>query len=513
MAPVLLQDILDDRARLTPSRIAVRSRDVTWTYAELRAASHAWATHLARHGVRRGDRVLVLGEYSAQTVAVLYAVARLGACYVVASADARPYLVRHLLADAEPAVVLVADEVGVDVPVPVLRLSAVPTEPGAGDRDGGRSAVPVLADGGRSDVPGDVPRASGPPTDPGVRRGLSVDPVGLTYTSGSTAMPKAVVSTHQQVLFAAKAIQGVLGYRADDVVFNCLPLSFDYGLYQVYLACLAGAELVMGTRVDAGPPLLNRLRETGATVFPAVPTTATVLARLLERPGAALPRLRMVTNTGAALPLAVVDRLLPVVVPMFGLTECKRVSIHPPDEVASRPGSVGRPLPDTEVMIVDVDGRALPVGEVGELVVRGGNVMAGYWRAPELTAATFRRDDLGDVRLHTGDLCRVDDDGYLYFVGRRDDLYKQHGVRMSPIEVEAAALDVPGVELAVLLPPNGERGAVLVVTGAVDSYGVLAGLAARLEPVRLPGRCVVLGELPLRDNGKVDRRALDQVVR
>jgi acyl-CoA synthetase (AMP-forming)/AMP-acid ligase II len=479
VAPVLLQDILDDRARQTPERVAVRSRDVTWTYAELRSASRAWATCLARHGVRRGDRVLVLGEYSAQTVAVLYAVARLGACYVVASADVRPYLVRHLLADAEPAAVLVADEVGTDMSGPVLRLSDPPSDVGSGDPGGG----------------------------------LSVDPVGLTYTSGSTAMPKAVVSTHQQVLFAATAIQSVLGYRADDVVFNCLPLSFDYGLYQVYLACLAGAELVMGTRADAGPPLLNRLRETGATVFPAVPTTATVLARLLSRPGAALPRLRMVTNTGAALPPSVVAELLPVVVPMFGLTECKRVSILPPDEVTSRPGSVGRPLPDTEVVIVGADGSPLPAGEVGELVVRGGHVMAGYWRAPELTAATFRRDDLGDVRLHTGDLCRVDADGYLYFVGRRDDLYKQHGVRMSAIEVEAAAVDVPGVELAVLLPPNGERGAVLVVTGTVDSYGVLAGLADRLEPDRMPERCVVLGELPLRTNGKIDRRALDQVVR
>lgn len=484
MAPTLLHDILDDRDRCSPERVAVRSGKVVWTYRQLRELSVAWASRLRERGVGRGDRVLVLGPHAAQTVPVLYAASRLGALYVVASDQLRPYVVEHVLADCRPALVLVTDAVAAEV---IDALGDVP--------------VHDLAEHPGAAAGQDPPSC------------LSVDPVSLIYTSGSTAMPKAVVSTHQQVLFVAEAIQSVLGYRTDDVVFCCLPLSFDYGLYQVYLACLAGAELVLGAPSDAGPPLLGQLRQHRVTVLPAVPTLATVLALLLARSGTPLASLRMMTNTGAALPGPVVAKLralLPglAVVPMFGLTECKRVSILTSDESAARPDSVGRPLPDTEVLIVDDDGRPVPSGQVGELVVRGAHVMCGYWRAPELTAATFRRDELGGVRLHTGDLCRLDAEGYLSYVGRRDELYKQRGVRISAVEVEAAALDVPGVELAAVLPPDAGRGAVLVVTGDVTAPDVLAHLAHRLEPVRLPAECRVIGMLPLHPNGKVDKRML-----
>ncbi|MEU4745384.1 class I adenylate-forming enzyme family protein, partial [Actinosynnema sp. NPDC023658] len=130
-----------------------------------------------------------------------------------------------------------------------------------------------------------------------------------------------------------------------------------------------------------------------------------------------------------------------------------------------RPGSCGLPLPGTEAYAADEDGHRLPAGEVGELVVRGPNVMAGYWRAPELTARRFRRDAFGQPVLHTGDRCRFDEDGHLHFVGRDDDIYKQRGIRVSSLEVEAAALDVPGVELAALLPPDDSTGARLALAG------------------------------------------------
>src|SRR5262249_26583146 len=148
---------------------------------------------------------------------------------------------------------------------------------------------------------------------------------------------------------------------------------------------------------DAGPALAGRLCEHAVTVLPCVPSLAATLVRLIERSGAAPGRLRLVTNTGAALPRACADRLRAAipgleVVPMFGLTECKRVSVMEPNGDLLRPGSVGRPLPDTEAYVVDDAGHRLPAGEAGELVVRGPHVMAGYWRAPELTAARFRRD-------------------------------------------------------------------------------------------------------------------------
>lgn len=488
MQATLLHHILDRRARTSPEAKAVTCDDESWTYGELHAASLGYAGWLADLGVQRGDRVLVIAPHALQTVAVVFAASRLGALYVVVADELRPYVLGHILRDCEPRTVLVAGDAtqtrSVAGSVPVHRLDELPlTE--------------------RCPLPREI--------------GISLDPVGLTYTSGSTAMPKAVVSTHLQVLFAANAIAQQLDYRDDDVVFCCLPLSFDYGLYQIFLSCLRCAELVLGRQADAGPALLGALREHGATVLPAVPSLATILAALVARSGRPPTALRLLTNTGAALSDGLIDELatrIPglEVAPMFGLTECKRVSIMAPSERARRPGSVGRPLPDTEVFVVDDDGRRLGPGCVGELVVRGPNVMAGYWRAPELTAARFRRDKHGAALLFTGDQCRLDADGYLYFVSRRDELFKQGGVRMSALEVEAAAMDIAGVQLAALLLPTAERGALLAVSGNVTREEVLDGLALRLEEVRLPRACHVLENLPLQPSGKVDKRALADVL-
>jgi acyl-CoA synthetase (AMP-forming)/AMP-acid ligase II len=366
--------------------------------------------------------------------------------------------------------------------------------------------VPVVtATQAREDI------AAASPTDP--PRPLSVDPACLIYTSGSTGMPNAVVSTHGQMVFAARAIQSQLGYRPDDVVFCPLPLSFDYGLYQVFLAALGGAHLHLGSAQDAGLVLLRRLREVGATVMPALPSLAAILARLLERYGGTVD-LRLITNTGADMPASTVARLrrlLPDlrVQLMFGLTECKRVSIMPPDGDLDRPGACGRPLPGTEVIVVDDDGTALPAGAIGEIVVRGPHVMAGYWRRPELTARRFHRTDDLFVELRSGDNGYLDDDGYLYFVGRRDDIYKSRGFRVSATEVEAAVLRVPGVTAAAVLAPTPRRPEpVLFAVTDLDQPTFHARLRDQLEHYKIPRHCELVDALPLTQNGKTDKKAL-----
>jgi amino acid adenylation domain-containing protein len=477
----VLHDLLDRRAAATPDAQALTRGTTTWTYAELRDRSLAGAGWLAQLGVGRGDRVLVVAPHAAESAALAFAASRLGAIFAVISDQIRPYLLEHVLEDSAPRLVVGTSEAAATAERlfdgPVHELEDLP------------------ADG--------VPPAGG---------GEPTDPVAFIYTSGSTAKPKAVVSPHRQVLFATGAIQSRLRYRPDDTVWCCMPLSFDYGLYQVFLACAAGAHLVLGDAAQAGPPLVRELEGHGATVLPLVPSLAATLVRLVGRTGRPPSRLRMVTNTGAALSPAASARLRELVpgldvVPMFGLTECKRVSIAEPNADLERPGSVGTPLPGTEAWVVDPDGRRLPPGETGELVVRGPHVMAGYWRAPELTAARFR-----DGLLHTGDQCRLDADGHLYFAGRTDDIYKQQGFRVSAIEVEAAATDVPQVELAAVLPPDGEDGAHLLVTGAITEAELARELAARLEDHKVPPQISVVESFPLSVNGKVDKRRLAEVV-
>jgi acyl-CoA synthetase (AMP-forming)/AMP-acid ligase II len=483
--PTLLHELLDQTAATHGPRVAVGHGDAVATYDAVRATSLRVAANLVRLGVRRGDRVVLAVAPDVRLPAVLYGCSRVGAVFCVLGEQAPAAAYEHVLADAEPALVVT------DNP-DAVRL--------AGDRC---VALTELC----------APAAAGEPVPP-----IPVDPVCLIYTSGSTGTPKAVVSVHAQLVFAVEAIQSQLAYRAEDVVFCPLPLSFDYGLYQIFLATRAGARIQLAGPADAGPRLLAELRRTGATVLPAVPGVAQGLARLLSRPGAEPPELRLLTNTGSVLPDDTLGELrgrIPGlgVRLMFGLTECKRTTIMPLDGDLLRPGSCGRALPGTEVFAIDPDGRRLPAGEVGELVVRGPHVMAGYWRRPEETERKFPRRGGLFPELRTGDYGWLDEEGFLYFVGRRDDLYKERGFRVSATEVAAAATRITGVEAAAVLSPgDGRDGAVLVVVSSLAPHEVLARLRTQLEEFKVPRWCQVVPDLPLTTNGKVDRAALVRLV-
>jgi acyl-CoA synthetase (AMP-forming)/AMP-acid ligase II len=338
----------------------------------------------------------------------------------------------------------------------------------------------------------------------------------LIYTSGSTGGPKGVVCPHRAVDFAARAIAERLGYRSGDVVLVGSPMSFDYGLYQILLAALAGAELVL---TDADDPIavLRTLRATRATVVPVVPSTARMLVKLARR-GEPPRHVRMFTNTGAALTAADIASLRTVfpesaVVAMYGITECKRVTVAPPDVDRERPGSVGTALPGTTVQILGEDGRPLGAGEPGEIAAVGPHVMSGYRGAPELTRLRFDRDPLtGRPRLRTGDYGHLDADGHLYFHGRRDDQFKRRGVRMSAVEIETAASAVDGVRAAAVLPPADGWDLTLVVVADRPAEEILAALAAVLEPAKVPAHCRTVGALPLTANGKTDKKGLRHLV-
>ncbi|MEV4443084.1 class I adenylate-forming enzyme family protein [Streptomyces sp. NPDC049577] len=489
----LLHDLLDAAAGTWPENPAVTCGERTLDYRELAAASHRLARRLHAGGLRRGQRIVV-GAPSSVTVPVLvYAASRIGAAFSLLHEQVRGAQLEHVLADSEPAL-LVSDSPEAREAAAARGIRAVSVE------EADAWAFDTAADG--DGTTGPLPR--GP---------LAVDPVCLIYTSGTTSLPKAVVSTHQQAVFAVRAIQEVLGYRSDDVVYSPLPLSFDYGLYQLFLAACGGSRVWLGRPAEVGPPLLGNLLRSGATVLPAVPAVAEALTRLLRRARDRRPALRLVTNTGAAMPRETITALREAIPGlsvhlMFGLTECKRATIMPADGDLERPGACGRALPGTEVFVVDDEGRRLPPGEIGEIAVRGPNVMSGYWRRPELTAQRFPRVEGLFPELRTGDYGWLDDEGYLYFTGRRDDIYKENGFRVSATEVEAAARRVPGVVSAAVLAPREGRPALLFVTGELTPGDVLLGMREQIEEFKIPGRCVVLGDLPLTGNGKVDRKAL-----
>ena len=486
-----LHGLLDDAVAAAPRAPAIRDWQDGWTYSRLARLSHAFSSWLAERGVSAGDRVLVQAPNCRELAAMLFGCSRRGAIFVPVNPGMKSFHLRSVFANCEPRIALVGD--------------------------GTAGAIRQLTDADVHEWHAIWPDVEdGPASSAGHEGATGSDVAVLNYTSGSTAAPKAVVCPHAQMVFAATAINSMLGYRRDDVVFCRLPLSFDYGLYQILLACLARAEVVVA---GAGPDvtLLREIRRTGATVVPVVPSLASMLTTLAGRDPSPTS-VRLFTNTGAALPQATIDALRTRfpgarVARMFGTTECKRISIMRPESELDRPASVGLPLPGTEVVILDDEGRPRPSGQTGEIVVRGPHVMAGYWRAPEITARTFRRDErTGQVWLHTGDYGHTDDDGYLYFEGRRDDMFKHKGTRVSTLEIEAAAMDIPGIRGAVVTPPADGGELEICVATELAPHIVLRELAARLESAKVPAVCHVVDEIPLTLNGKNERRKPSELV-
>jgi acyl-coenzyme A synthetase/AMP-(fatty) acid ligase len=478
-----LPDLLDRAATRRPHHTALVSGERRCTFAELRDASLVAEAALRRRAVTRGDRVIVVIDDFVDAIAMMFGAARLGAIYVLMNGDTTQYAADYVMRDCEPVLVLASRD-------------------GAARRCAASLDIPIgeLSCFGGS-VPAATPRAATP---------ISADLVSVLYTSGSTGRPKGVVGTHRNMVFAAQAIARRLRLRREDVIGCVLPLAFDYGVYQILLSMIAGCTLVWGKGADAGPGLLTFLNRHRITVLPSVPGLAHNLDRLSRRSPGELPPLRVLTNTGAAMSADLLGRVrsrypdLDIYL-MFGLTECKRISILLPEELPHKPGSVGRPLDDTECVIVGQDGAPLGPGEIGELVVRGPHVTQGYWNAPEATAVRFRFWGGHHERvLFTGDQCWLDEEGYLYFQGRDDDIYKSNGFRVSATEVAMAAEEVPGVQEAFCVPAREHDPAALAVVTDLSAMEVRAELQRHLEWFKVPDLIVPVERLPLNRNGKVD---------
>ena len=327
--------------------------------------------------------------------------------------------------------------------------------------------------------------------------------------------------THRNMLTACTSISAYLEIQPDEVILGVLPLAFDYGLYQMIMAFRSGARLVLERSFAFPAQVLNVMVAEGVTGFPGVPTIFAMLAELRSLGRYDLSRIRYVTNTAANLPvkhITMLRALFPAarIYSMYGLTECKRCTFLPPADIDRKPSSVGIAIPNTELWIVDDHGQKILDGAVGQLVIRGATVMKGYWEKPAATAEKLKPGPLpGEVVLYTGDLCRLDDEGYLYFVGRMDDMIKSRGEKVAPKEVEHALMNIPGVkEAAVIGVPDD------VLGQAVKAFVVLEGGVAlseaqlrnacqgRLENFMVPKHIALVASLPRTDSGKIKKTGL-----
>jgi acyl-CoA synthetase (AMP-forming)/AMP-acid ligase II len=331
--------------------------------------------------------------------------------------------------------------------------------------------------------------------------------------------------THQNVVAAATSITTYLENREDDIILGVLPMSFDYGLYQVLMAMKVGATLVIEKSFAFPQAILNRMAEEKVTGLPLVPTMAAMLLQMRDLAPGRLPDLRYITNTAAALPPAHILRLQELfpsarLFSMYGLTECKRCTWLPPAELQRRPGSVGKAIPGTEAHVVDESGKRVGPGVVGELVIRGPHVMKGYWENQEATDRVLRPGPFPwEKVLYTGDAFRTDDEGFLYFVGRKDDIIKTRGEKVAPKEVENVLYALPGIAEAVVVgvpdPILGLaiKAVVALAPGAtVSEQDIIRHCARHLEDFMVPKMVAFRDALPKTESGKISRRLVEAEV-
>lgn len=501
-----VERFLTDSAQAFADKTALITADRRLTYAELNRLTDALAASLAAQGVKRSDRVLVFMDNCWEAAVSIFAILKAGGTFSPINASTKGNKLAYIIGNCEPAAILTQARL-----MPVVR-EALAEHPGR--------QIAVLATEGRNGVPEGadsfMAALEGSATPP-AHGSIETDLAMLIYTSGSTGQPKGVMMTHDNIEAASRSIITYLEGRSDDIVLNVLPLAFDYGLYQLLMTFRLGATLVLEKSFAFPQAMFDLMRREHVTGFPLVPTMAAMILRMNELQPGFLPDVRYLTNTAAALPaehIAQLRGLFPGarLFSMYGLTECKRCTYLPPEELDRRPGSVGIAIPGTQAFVVDDEGAPVPAGVEGELVIRGPHVMQGYWRNEQATNAMLKMGPDGLIQMHTGDLFRTDAESFLYFVGRKDDIIKTRGEKVAPKEVEAVLHALPGVAEAVVAgipdPILGQAVTAMVVLSnpALTEREVLAHCARNLEDFMVPKRIVFKDALPRTDTGKVSRR-------
>jgi acyl-CoA ligase (AMP-forming) (exosortase A-associated) len=514
---VLLHELVAASARRFPDARAVTFGADSLGYAELQRQVASFANGLLDLGLARAERVAVYLDKRFETVIACFGTAAAGGAFVPVNPLLKPEQVAYIGRDCNVRVLVTSAE----------RLELL------------REALAGCEDLRHVIVVGDAAIAAKPPRSAVHRwadalaaparaghRTIDTDMAAILYTSGSTGRPKGVVLSHRNMVAGAKSVAQYLENDPDDTLLAALPLSFDAGFSQLTTAFHVGARVVLLNYL-LPRDVINALVKARVTGLTAVPPLWIQLSQL-KWPETIAEHLRYIANTGGRMPretLAALRRQLPKTKPflMYGLTEAFRSTYLPPEEVDRRPDSIGKAIPNAEILVLREDGTPCAPNEPGELVHRGALVGMGYWNDPEQTAERYKplpnREGglvLPEIAVFSGDTVRMDEEGFLYFVGRRDEMIKTSGYRVSPTEIEEVIYAIASVgEVAAFGVPHPVLGQAVVVVATprpaarLEGDAVLAECRNRLPIYMVPAKVDVRpGPLPRNPNGKIDRKSL-----
>ena len=504
----LVHQLLEERARLSPDSTFLIADGEAHTFAAVDAMSSRIAAGLQAGGVRRGDRVALVMANSVEFVASLFGVLKAGGVFVSLNADTTADRLAYVLDDCE-----VRGVIATQMARPIVG-SAVERVP----------SVVLTVWVGPSTAPREVTLEgllASPPLEPGSAGIIDADLAAIIYTSGSTGIPKGAMLTHRNLRASSASIAVYLENTPDDVIVCVLPMAYTYGLHQVLVGALVGYSILVERSFAFPLDVMARIAEHRVTGFAGVPSLWSTILQVPQIAELDLSSVRYLTNAAAHLPVPHISRIQAVfpqarMFCMYGLTECTRATYLDPDRLVDHCGSAGKAIPNVEAYVVTPDGRRAATDEVGELVVRGSNVMLGYWRRPAETAATLQPGDLQEDRvLHTGDLFRTDADGFLFFVGRVDDVFKTRGEKVSPREIEGVIYEMESVAQVVVVGVpheiDGHAVKAIVVPRpgvSLDERAVRLHCRARLPSHLVPSFVEIRIALPRTESGKIHKHGL-----
>jgi long-chain acyl-CoA synthetase len=497
-------EYLKSSARQFPERVALKCGPDQVTYKRLLDASASLADFLIRNGLKKGDRVGVFLDNSPEAVISIFGIAAAGGVLVYINSATPVDRMGYILENCQPRFLI----------APAQKIGQI------NEAKKQCSYTPVFIFSG--DIPPDSPglsfteacNAASPNGDHGI---TDDDDAAIVYTSGSTGKPKGVVLTHRNFDIVTDAVAEYLENSSDDIILDFLPLSITYGLLQMLVTFRTGAKFVLAKGFGYPFEMIKLIKEEKVTGFAGVPTVYSIFTHLnLENE--TFSSLRYITNAAAAMPYSFIPKLRKIfpttkIFLMHGLTECLRTTYLPPDQLDIRPTSVGRGMKYVELSIEDENGNRLSSGQVGELCVRGPNIMKGYWNDPEGTAKVLKPGKKpGEIVLHSGDLFTVDDEGYFFFVSRSDDVIKSRGRKVSPLEVEniiylcEEVLEVRVIGVPDTLLGQAVKAEIVLKKGAeLTSDQVKAQCKNHLEDFQVPHIVEFVQALPKTTGGKIKR--------